>query len=301
MARKTTSTNRRTARHTLRREVPGTVALLADPGDFAAMRRYPGFAFADHPTYLREMEALLRELAAEGLHTSVALFDPEEYEGFCAEAGLDPARPDSRVRYTAMASGGATVPYRGQPVDRLVPEVVAEAERHATFTWATALLAAADGCAHCDRGAGRAAYARASRAVTGLLEAVGPGDHHLVCSVPADGASLIAVCQAECEEEGRVRVLESEALILCTVLAAGIATGSRGGIVVRSSAPAPRDAPGRDVVRGWALRDGWPRPLTEAEVFAAYCTDADTGEPVPPEHGVEYRPGIPLPPPEDDR
>ncbi len=39
---------------------------------------------------------------------------------------------------------------------------------------------------------------------------------------------------------------------------------------------------------GWALHDDWLRPLSEAEIFAAYCTDADTGEPVPPEHGVEY-------------
>ncbi|MGP4004262.1 hypothetical protein [Streptomyces sp. 8N706] len=301
-----TLSTRHTA-HPLRREAPSTVALLADEEDFAAMRRYTTFAFDDHTRYLREMEGLLRSLSDQGVHTTVALFDPREYEEFCEDARLDPDRADSRTRYTAdVAALGATVPYAGQPVDRLVPELIGEAERHATFEWATALLAGVDDCPDCDRGRGRAAYARASRALMGLVEAVGPGTHHVVCSVPVGAASLIATCHAECDDRARVRLLESEALLLSTVLAAGIATDSRGGIVIRSSPPAPRRAgadtgAGTDIVRGWALRDGWPRPLSEAEVFTAYCTDADTGEPVPPEHGVDYRPGIALPLPEDDR
>ncbi|MEV6318225.1 hypothetical protein [Streptomyces sp. NPDC051776] len=294
-------------RQALRREVPSTVALLAAEKDFAAMRRYTTFAFHDHAVYLREMEGLLRALSSQGVHTTVALFDPDEYAEFCTEVRLDPDRPDSRSRYTADVAGlGATLPYAGQPIDLLVPELLGEAERHAALDRATELLAAAGRDPDTGEDRGRAAYVRASQALIQLVEASGPGTHHVVCSVPVDGSSLVAVLHAACGEDGLVHLRESEALVFCSVLGAGIATGSRGGIVVRST-PFPRggaDGPGGqetagpDVVRGWALRDGWPRPLSEAEVFAAYCTDVDTGDPVPPEHGVDHRPGIELPLPE---
>ncbi len=65
--------------------MPGTVALLADEGDFAAMRPYRTFAFDDHPGYLRQVEGLLRSLAGRGLHTRLAVFDPDEFALFCAE------------------------------------------------------------------------------------------------------------------------------------------------------------------------------------------------------------------------
>ncbi|MGP3953051.1 hypothetical protein [Streptomyces sp. 7N604] len=300
------------ARRALRREVPSTVALLTDEADFAAMRRYATFGFDDHAAYLREMEGLLRALSSQGVHTTVALFDPREYAEFCEETRLDPDLPDSRTRYTADVAGlGATVPYAGQPMELLVPELIGEAERHAALERATALLAAAGDCADCGQDLGRAAYARASQALMRLIEAVGTGAHHVVGSVPVDGAPLIAVLHAACGDDGLVQLRESEALVFCTVLAAGIVTGSRGGVVVRSSTrgggpqeAGPRVAgsqeAGPDVVRGWSLSDSWLQPLTEAEVFAAYCTDADTGEPVPPEPRVDYRPGIELPPPEGD-
>jgi hypothetical protein len=289
-------------RRVLRREVPSTVALLADEDDFAEMRRYATFGFDDYAAYLRDMEGLLRALASQGVHTSVALFDPAEYAEFCEDTRLDPDRPDSRTRYTADVAGlGATVPYGGQPIDLLVPELIGEAERHAALECASVLLAAAGDCADCGHDLGRAAYARASQALMRLVAAVGPGVHHVVCSVPADGASLVAALHAECEDDGLAHLREPDALVFCTVLAAGIVTGSRGGIVIRSSGPSDDGAGGPDVVRGWVLSDGWPRPLSEAEVFTAYCTDPETGEPVPPEPGVDYRPGIELPRPEGDQ
>ncbi|MER7790666.1 hypothetical protein [Streptomyces sp. NPDC097640] len=279
----------RAARRALRREAPSTVALLAGEEDFAAMRRYASFAFDDHAAYLRQTEGLLRMLAAQGVHTSIALFDPAEYEEFCADSGIDPDTSVARTRYTAdVAAAGPTVTYEGQPLDQLVQGLVGAAEQQATWEYATALLSRAGGCG-CGDDPGHAAFRRAQAALRRLLEAAGPGRHHVVCSVPANGAPLVAVVHAEATE-----VVEGiEALIFSTVLACGIATNSPGGVVLRTTTPG---AP--DTVRGWALHQGWLRPLSEAEVFSAYCTDAETGEPVPPEHGVEYRPGIPLPDPE---
>ncbi len=51
---------------------------------------------------------------------------------------------------------------------------------------------------------------------------------------------------------------------------------------------APRDDGDRDRVYGWRLRGEDLDPLTAAEVFDAYCTDAESGDLVAPESGVDY-------------
>ncbi|MCM2579261.1 hypothetical protein [Streptomyces meridianus] len=286
--------NRSNGWRELLREAPSTVALLVDEQDFTAMTGYRTFKFADHEEYLGRMEALLRALESQGVHTTVAVFDPGEFTEFCEEHGLDPDATESRTRYTAgVAASGATVVYDGRPVRGLLPLLVDEAARRATFEYATDVLARAGGCDRYGEDIGHAAYLRASQALMRLAEVVEPGVHHAVCSVPADGAQLVAVLHAECAEPGKVHIREWDALVFCTVLAVAVAEGGPGGVVLRSSTE-----DGRDTVRGWSLRDGWLRPLTEAEVFSAYCTDAETGEPVPPEPGVDYRPGLTLPPPD---
>ncbi|WP_137990623.1 hypothetical protein [Streptomyces vilmorinianum] len=281
-----------TMRRALRREVPSTVGLLADEDDFAAMRRYDTFTFDDHPTYLHQVEGLLKALSAQGGHTTVTLFDPEEYEEYCEETGIDPDRPASRSRYTAeLAATGARVPYTGQPMTTLVPTLIDTAVRRATWEYATTLLADTGDCATCGEDIGRAAFDQASRLLMRLLEAAGPGTHHVVCSVPADDEQLLAILQALCDDDGPARLDSSEAAEFVTVLAVGIARESPGGVVMRTTNPGARDR-----LHGWRLTQGTLLPLTEAEVFNAYCTDARTGEPLAPEPGVDYRAGFPLAP-----
>jgi hypothetical protein len=289
------------SRRALRREVPSTVALLAGARDFTAMRGYSSFTFDDHEHYLRQMESLLRSLAAQGIHVAVGRFDPHDYAEYCADTGQDPDSPYARTRYTAdVTAGGPTVPYTGQSLDHLVLEITYETDRQATWERATDLLAQAGDCSDCGQDLAHDAFERASQALMALLAAAGPGHHHIVCSVPAGETPLLAALHARCDEEGHlVHFAEAEALVLCTVLAAGFATGSPGGVVLRTG-DGNGSGSGTDQVRGWKLRDGWLRPLTEAEVFNAYCTDTETGEPVPPEPGVEYCPGTRLPPPADN-
>lgn len=307
------------ARRRLRRELPSAAAVLADERDFTAMRRYTSFPFDDHAGYLRQMETLLRTLAAQGVLTTVGLFDPAAYAQYCADRSLDPDRPDSRSRYTAeVARTGATVTYDGEPLTQLLPLLAAEADRQATWDHATALLTRAGRCETCGTDLAHAAFTRAGQAVQGLLDALGDGSHHLVCSIAAGDPPLLAVLHAGCRPGARPQLDEHEALVFCTVLAAGLALRTPGGIVSRSTPDpadhttadpathpahgAPRDTPGdtpRDTVRGWSLRDAWPHALSAGEVFTAYCTDADSGEPVPPEPGVSYAPGLPVTPPPD--
>ncbi|MFF0747296.1 hypothetical protein ACFYVL_43635 [Streptomyces sp. NPDC004111] len=280
----------RSMRRDLRREVPGTVGLLVDEEDFAAMAGYRTFTFDDHTVYLQQVDALLTALASEGLHTSVALFDPEEFAEFCTTTGLDPDRPETRARFTAeVAAHGACVPYTGQPLDSLVPLLVDEAVRKATWDCASLLLADLGNCAECGQDIGREAFERASHALVGLLQGAGPGAHHLVCSVPADEEQLLAVLHAAVDEHGVPELDEEEGAEFVTLLAAGMALERHGGVVLRTTRAGEPDR-----VHGWRLDHGDLAALTSGEVFNAYCTDAETGEPVAPESGVDYCAGYPV-------
>ncbi|MFF3755142.1 hypothetical protein ACFYYH_32660 [Streptomyces sp. NPDC002018] len=282
-------TARRTRRR-LRREIPSTVGLLADEQDFTAMRRYRTFTFDDHAAYLRQIDGLLTSLASRGVHTTVGLFDPEEFAEYCAERGLDPDSVAARNRFTAtIPASGAALAHTGQPVDRLVPLLISTAVRRATWEYATAVLGDLGECAECGQDIGGAAFDRASHILLRLLDAAGPGAHHLVCSVPAAGEQLLAVLHTDRPEGAPALLGSSEGAEFVSVLALGIALESPGGIVLRTTGP---DLPDR--LHGWRLDRGEPVPLTEAEVFNAYCTDADTGEPLSPESGVEYRAGFAL-------
>ncbi|AWK09372.1 hypothetical protein DDQ41_11055 [Streptomyces spongiicola] len=284
---------RRERHRALRRDVPAVVGLLADDEDFAVMRRYPTFAFDDHPDYLRHAEGLLKALAAQCGHTTVALFDPEEFAHYCRETGLDPDSSASRSRYTAeVAATGPTVAYTGQPLDELVPLLLDRTARHATWQYATSLLDALGSGP--DRGpdrgedAGRSAFRRASGLLAGLLDGAGPGTHHLVCSVPAEeGEQLLAVLHTTRPADAPAVLDSFEAAEFTAVLAVGVALESPGGVVLRTSGPGIPDR-----LHGWRLHGGRLLALTEAEVFSAYCTDAGTGEPLSPEPGVEYRAGF---------
>jgi hypothetical protein len=276
-------TDNRTMRRVLHREIAGTIGLLTDEHDFRAMRRYRSFTFADHTTYLKQVEALLRTRALQGSHTTVALFDPEEYAEFCTQKGLDPDNPSSRTRFTAqIALTGPTLPYDGRPLADLLPALVDEAVRQATWEYATTLLARLGACTSCGEDIGRAAFARATDLLVRILDTAPPGDRHLVCSVTGPPETLIAALRIT-DDGAALELDESEALEFTTVLALGLATESPGGLVIRVSAP---DTPDR--VYGWRLRAYGLEPLTAGEVFDAYCTDVESGDLISPESNVDY-------------
>ncbi len=277
-------TRQDTMRRALRREVAGTIGLLADEADFEAMQHYRSFAFDNHSAYLGQVEGLLKAFRAQGRHTTLALFDPEEYEEFCGDSGLHPDRTTSRSRFTAeLASTGATVTYDGSPLDTLVPTLIEEAVRQSTWEYSNALLAGIGACADCGEDIGRAAFALAARLLTRVLDVAGAGAHHLVCSAPLPTHDLTASLHTSADPDGRMDLEEQEAMEFASVLAAAIATRSPGGLVMRTSSPDHRDR-----VQGWRLQGELLLPLTAAEVFDAYCTDIHSGEPLPPESGVDY-------------
>lgn len=283
---KTSRTSRtdRTTRRVLRREIAGTIGLLTDEHDFRTMRRYRSFTFQDHAAYLHQIEALLRERATQGSHTTIALFDPEEYADYCAKAGLDPDVPASRTRFTAeLAARGPSVPYEGQPLTDLVPALVDEAVRQATWEYAATLLARLGRCSTCGEDLGRAAFTRASSLLARVLDTAPAGNRHLVCSVSRSPENLLSVLHADDSADGIPDIDEAEALEFTSVLALGLATHSPGGLVMRISPPS-----GPDRIHGWRLRGYGFEPLTAGEVFDAYCTDVENGDLISPESNVDY-------------
>ncbi|MFJ4714862.1 hypothetical protein [Streptomyces sp. NPDC088785] len=285
-----------TSRQLLRREVAGTIGLLADEQDFTAMRRYRSFTFRDHQTYLRQVEGLLKSLASSGSHTSVALFDPVEYAEFCAETGIEPDTPTSRGRFTAeLASTGPALPYEGQPLADLVPDLVEAAVRRATWTYASSVLARLGPCAICHQDIGRIAFARASYLVTRVLDTIGAGTHHLVCSASTGRDPLQAVLHADATAPDTLELDETATLELTTVLALALATGSACALVVRTARAGERDQ-----VYGWRVKEESLRKLTAAQVFDAYCIDAYSGELLAPEPDADYctAPEVPTTDPE---
>ncbi|MFF5520666.1 hypothetical protein [Streptomyces coeruleorubidus] len=278
-----THTDSRTMRRVLHREIAGTIGLLTDEHDFRAMRRYRSFTFDDHAAYLKQVEGILRTRALQGSHTTVALFDPEEYAEFCTQKGLDPDNPSSRTRFTArLAVTGPTLPYEGQPLSDLLPALVDEAVRQATWEYATTLLARLGACSSCGEDIGRAAFTRASDLLVRILDTAPSGNRHLVCSVTGPPETLVAALHVA-DTGGPVELDETEALEFATVLALGLATESPGGLVIRASAPGSPDR-----VYGWRLRAYGLEPLTAGEVFDAYCTDVESGDLISPESNVDY-------------
>ncbi|MFH8500389.1 hypothetical protein [Streptomyces coeruleorubidus] len=278
-----THTDSRTMRRVLHREIAGTIGLLTDEHDFRAMRRYRSFTFDDHAAYLKQVEGLLRTRALQGSHTAVALFDPEEYAEFCTQKGLDPDNPSSRTRFTArLAVTGPTLPYEGQPLSDLLPALVDEGVRQATWEYATTLLARLGACTSCGEDIGRAAFTRASDLLVRILDTAPSGNRHLVCSVTGPPETLVAALHVA-DTGGPVELDETEALEFATVLALGLATASPGGLVIRASAPGSPDR-----VYGWRLRAYGLEPLTAGEVFDAYCTDVESGDLISPESNVDY-------------
>ncbi|MFF3335846.1 hypothetical protein ACFYWX_41110 [Streptomyces sp. NPDC002888] len=277
-------TDHQTMRRVLRREIAGTIGLLTDEHDFRAMRRYRTFTFDDHTTYLQQVEALLRTRAAQGNHTTVALFDPLEYAEYCKNKGLDPDLPANRTRFTAeLATTGPSVPYEGQSLADLVPALVDEAIRQATWEYAATLLARLGACTTCGEDIGRAGLARASALLARIIDTAPAGSRHLVCSVSGTPEALVAVLHADDAADGTAQLDEAEALEFTTVLALGLATRSPGGLVMRTSAPGTPDR-----VYGWRLRGDRLEPLTAGEVFDAYCTDIESGDLISPESDVDY-------------
>ncbi|MFD5574315.1 hypothetical protein [Streptomyces cadmiisoli] len=137
---------------------------------------------------------------------------------------------------------------------------------------------------------------RAAAAYTSLLDTVlGDGTHHMVASATTPVGEVTE--RQDVTLTGEAVILnEVAAMRVCAAIATAMLECARGGLVVRSFAP-----DGSESVRGWAVQNGWLRPLTAQDIQAAYSYDAGTGTPLEPEPGVDYRQAEHVPHPDHEQ
>ncbi|KOX09957.1 hypothetical protein [Nocardiopsis sp. NRRL B-16309] len=113
-----------------------------------------------------------------------------------------------------------------------------------------------------------------------------PGDHHVLTLNTGHPMSTAIDARGEGFDVEHPAVVER--------LCAAISRPSPSALVLRTltdrishTLPDGTAVP-VTLVRGWRVGERTLFPLDEAEMFNAHCTDAASGEPVPPERGVEY-------------
>ena len=123
-------------RRALRREAVSTVGLLADD----ATSRPCGATAPSPSTTTRSTSSRSRpcsDPAPRAAHTTVALFDPEEYAEFCAEPDLDPDTPPAAAASPPSAAEPAPPsPTADSPSTTCVPHLIDRAVRRATWEYA---------------------------------------------------------------------------------------------------------------------------------------------------------------------
>ncbi|WP_416873062.1 hypothetical protein [Kitasatospora sp. SC0581] len=295
---------------------PVAVALAVDAGDFAGLARYGLFGGLGHQAYLRRAEEQLTALHRQGLEVHLRVLEAGDFEDYCEALGLDPRMPAARVAYAGDPElAGEPFVYAGERLAELLPVLLDDHRARVRMSVACAALLDAVG----EDPDGQFRMAAVMRYVTSvylaLAEGAGEGCHLLTlrCHGPEDGEELTSAVDV-CVEEGRLYPAGRDAEAFCVTLAAGVALGGEGALLlhgdpsagVRAAGQADgRSAPARGPasladeaglrppVLGWALTGGRLRPMTAHEVFDELADDAARGMPFPP--GVDPRPGFPLP------
>ncbi|MGW6144323.1 hypothetical protein [Streptomyces sp. NPDC055140] len=141
-------------------------------------------------------------------------------------------------------------------------------------------------------GTAHALLNRAADAYLSLLNVLSDGTHHMVASATTPHGIVAEGQELTVMGDGLI-INDAASTRVCAVIAAGLVGSATGGLVVRSFGP-----DGSEFVRGWKVRNFWLRPLTAEDIREAYAVDAETGAPLAPEPGVEYRQAEEVPRPQ---
>lgn len=128
---------------------------------------------------------------------------------------------------------------------------------------------------------------RAADLLMGIFDAVGDGQHLLTASAYTPDGPMTSMAHIENRaNETEIDVDDANRLLLVLAMTAGQGVG---GLVVRT-----RTGEATSRVMGWHLSDVAAAPVSRGALFDAYCTDPATGEPIPPEPGMEYADAPPV-------
>ncbi|MER6360865.1 hypothetical protein [Kitasatospora sp. NPDC001527] len=267
------------------------LALVVRAADFADLAGYGLFGGLSFRAYLRRVAVQLRALAGHGVEVHLRVLDPADYEEYCEALGFDPGGAAARVAYAADPElAGEPFVYAGQRLAVLLPELVDDHRARVRISIAMAALLAAVGEGPPGERRLVAVLRHAVEVRSAVAAGAGDGLHLLTvrCHGPEDGEELTSATDL-LVEGGRSGTGGRDGEAFCVTLAAGLAAGGAGAVVLHGD-PA---VPGGQVVRGWALHAGRLRPMTVREVLDELADDVGRGLPFPP--AAVPGPGFPLP------
>ncbi|MFJ4095831.1 hypothetical protein ACIPYS_29925 [Kitasatospora sp. NPDC089913] len=272
---------------------PVALALAVAADDFADLARCGLFGGLTFRSYLRRVAVQLRALRGQGLEVHLRVLDPVDYGEYCEALGFAPGDAAARVAYAADPElAGEPFLYTGQRLAVLLPELADDHRARVRISVAMAALLTAAG--EGPPGERRLVAVMRHAVEVQLAVGAGAGDGiHLLtlrCHGPEDGEELTSATEVRVDG-GRPTPGGRDAEAFCVTLAAGLAVGGTGAMVLHGD-PA---APGGQTVRGWALCGGRLRPMTVREVLDELADDVGRGLPFPP--AVVPLPGFPLPAP----
>lgn len=163
--------------------------------------------------------------------------------------------------------------YRAEIIDKMEGDIIRWSQKQTDFTEATDEL-----------------IKNSSEVFVNIIKTLPAGHHHLVNSNEYD---MFMISLDKDSDDAQTK-MSGDHELFARSFAHSFLFG--GGVVVRTQHPDDIMADGtlRWEVSGYALGKEEVIGLSEAEIFSAYCTDAETGEPIPPEYGVDYMEAVPL-------
>lgn len=260
---------------------PVALAVAADAADFAGLERHGLFGEADYASYLRRTEAQLRVLHGQGLDVHLRVLEPADFEDFCEEHLLDPEDPVARVAYAADPElAGEPFRYGGERLAELIPALLEDHLARVRISIGCAALLAAIGWDEQPQERLAAVLQYVSEVYLALAAGAGEGCHRLTLRSVGlvDGEELAAATEL-CVLSGEPAAGGRGTEAFCVTLAAAVAGCGAGELLLRDE---------REVY-GWALVDGWLRPMSALETAAVPEAVPATGR-----GEVTACPGFPL-------
>ncbi|MFE3500680.1 hypothetical protein [Kitasatospora sp. NPDC059160] len=210
------------------------MALAVEAEDFAVLAEYGLFGALGHREYLVRAEEQLRGLYQQGLEVHLRVLEAGDFEDYCAALGLDPRASAARVAYAGDPElAGEPFVYAGEPMADLLPVLLDDHRARVRMSVGCAALLDVLG----DDLAGQRRMAAVMRYVTSvylaLAEGAGEGCHLLTlrCHGPEDGEQLTSAVDV-CVEAGRLLPAGRDVEAFCVTLAAGVASGGAGALLL---------------------------------------------------------------------
>ncbi|HWS39632.1 MAG TPA: hypothetical protein VN408_43655 [Actinoplanes sp.] len=223
----------------------------------------------EYDAYLDAHDDAVRRSRRDDTMIHVGRFDHDDYLEFCADDDLPPDGAGTRAAYAVWATdAGEAGEWPGSVREFLLNMSLLDAvESDPDARFDEAMEVAEE----------------LLDELTGLMATAPPGPGSFTVTVSADGDSLVFPWTASRTRLQLHRPLD----VLLTAVIAGTVQG--GALIARF--PTRVMLPDRvkqSRVLGWRLGGHEAAELSESELFSAFCTDAVTGEPLPPEYGTVY-------------